>query len=66
MTASLLQAAGCPDPRRRARYLVAWCDGILANATVGPGAHRPPTRRELAEQVDLMLAALLDPAQRES
>ncbi|RAG82546.1 TetR/AcrR family transcriptional regulator [Streptacidiphilus pinicola] len=61
LAASLLAASGCPDAEGRARYLVAWCDGILFNATAGSGQAQPPGARELTEQVELMLRTLLAP-----
>lgn len=59
MVAALLADAGCPDPQRRARYLVSWCEGILFNATAGAGQADPPTAEDLTVQVDLLLAGLL-------
>ncbi|WP_370124511.1 TetR/AcrR family transcriptional regulator [Streptacidiphilus sp. MAP12-33] len=61
IAASLLAAAGCADPERRARYLIAWCDGILFNATAGSGQGTPPSADELREQAELMLRTLLGP-----
>ncbi|WP_129843425.1 TetR family transcriptional regulator C-terminal domain-containing protein [Streptomyces sp. RFCAC02] len=65
MAARLLAAAGCEDPWRRARWLVAWCDGVLFHATVGSGASAPPSADDLRDQVDAMVDALLPPASAE-
>lgn len=61
IAASLLAAAGSADAERRARYLIAWCDGILFNATAGSGQAAPPTPEELREQAELLLRTLLQP-----
>ncbi|MDF3294280.1 TetR/AcrR family transcriptional regulator [Streptomyces silvisoli] len=61
LAADLLASAGAADPWRAARRLVAWCDGILFNATAGSGRASPPDRAELREQAETLLAALLGP-----
>ncbi|MCQ4042718.1 TetR/AcrR family transcriptional regulator [Streptantibioticus rubrisoli] len=61
LAANLLAATGAADPQRAARRLVAWCDGILFNATAGSGRANPPDRTELREQVSALLDALLGP-----
>ncbi|WP_269856084.1 TetR/AcrR family transcriptional regulator [Streptomyces sp. RPT161] len=59
LAADLLAAAGAAAPRRAARRLVAWCDGILFNATAGSGRADSPDPLELREQVNALLDALL-------
>lgn len=44
---------------RTAHHVVAWCDGILFNATAGSGQAQPPSEQELREQTELMLRTLL-------
>jgi AcrR family transcriptional regulator len=61
MVRMLLAGAGCPDPDRRARYLVSWCEGILFNATAGAGQADPPSAADLRTEVDLLLGAVLGP-----
>lgn len=61
MVRALLAGAGCPDPDRRARYLVSWCEGILFNATAGAGQADPPSAADLRAEVDLLLGAVLGP-----
>ncbi|MEV7603373.1 TetR/AcrR family transcriptional regulator [Kitasatospora sp. NPDC089797] len=61
LAATLLAAAGGRDAERRARYLMAWCDGILFHTTAGAGQAHPPSQEELREQVDLMVRTLIDP-----
>jgi DNA-binding transcriptional regulator YbjK len=56
---SLLTAAGCTDGERRARYLIAWCEGIVFNATAGAGQAEPPTRDDLRDQAELMIRTLV-------
>ena len=59
-TAGLLGAAGAAEPHCAARRLVAWCDGVLFNATAGAGQADPPDSGELRAQLGVLLEALLN------
>lgn len=56
--AALLAAAGSPDPRRHARMVLAWCDGMLFDSVAGAGAARRPDLSELERSTREFLAAL--------
>lgn len=53
-----LRALGATDPARQARSLLAWCDGLVFDSTVGSGAADPPSAEELRVSTREFLSAL--------
>lgn len=57
-----LAASGSTDPKRHARMLIAWCDGMLFDSLAGAGARLPPDHAELVAGAREMIAGMLDGA----
>ncbi|MFJ1762931.1 TetR/AcrR family transcriptional regulator [Amycolatopsis sp. NPDC088138] len=56
--ASVLAAAGSPDPERHASVLVAWLDGAIFDAIAGTGSLAPPSLAALTRGAREVLAGL--------
>ncbi|MET9295054.1 TetR/AcrR family transcriptional regulator [Streptomyces sp. NPDC003077] len=56
---TMLTAAGSPDPRRHARDLVAWCDGVLFSCTAGQFHADSPSRQELRASCTELLTGMV-------
>lgn len=54
-----LGAAGSSAPKRQARSLIAWCEGMVFDSLAGAGARRPPSKRELSEGIRELLTGML-------
>jgi DNA-binding transcriptional regulator YbjK len=54
----MLEKLGSADPRRHARMLVAFCDGMLYESLIGAGSGHPPTEAELVSDVRDLLTAM--------
>jgi DNA-binding transcriptional regulator YbjK len=62
LAVTLLQTLGSSDPRRHARMLVAYCDGMLYESLIGAGSGQLPTEAELVSDVRELLTAMCAPA----
>ncbi len=62
LATALLEKLGSTDPRRHARVMVAFCDGMLYETLIGAGSGHLPTEAELVSDVRELLTAMCSPA----